>query len=174
MHVRHHLALRGGMLAIVAALATLAAAPALAQAATQTRDDPSDAPAGTQGKADVRTLTWNVDGSSATLTVGLDASTYGSGQRAQIGVHVLIDTGADGLADEELVATRNAGGVKVDVALRELDHVNSSAECQDLAGKATSVAGTVATTVAGGIETFSFTFDPTVVAGGLGSFRWAV
>ncbi|MEA2310773.1 MAG: hypothetical protein QOE28_741, partial [Solirubrobacteraceae bacterium] len=42
------------------------------------------------------------------------------------------------------------------------------------AGKATSVAGTVATTVAGGIETFSFTFDPTVVAGGLGSFRWAV
>jgi hypothetical protein len=162
----------GGRLAIGVVL--LAMAPAAAQAATQTRSDPSDAPDGTAGKADLRSLTWDVSPTSATLTVGVDASTFGSAQPALIGIHVLVDVDGDGRADDEIVATRNAGGSKVDVALRSLDKTTSGPDCQDLAGKATSASDTVQPTVAGGIETFSFTFDPTLVPGSLAAFRWAV
>src|SRR6476661_9134063 len=157
MRVRAFLVHRGGTLAIGAVL--LAFAPAAAQAATQTRDDPSDAPDGAFGKADLRNVSWDVGASAATLSVAVDASTYGAAQRALIGVHVLIDRDGDGLADDEIVATRNADGVKVDVTLRSLDHTNSTAACQDLAGKATSVSATVATTIAGGLERFAFSFD---------------
>ena len=71
------------------------------------------------------------------------------------------------------MATRNADGIKVDVALRNLDRTLSTADCQDLAGKAAGPQGTVATTIAGGRETFAFSFDPNVLPGHLASFRWA-
>ena len=124
------------------------------------------------GKADLRSVAWDVGATSAKLTVGLDASTFGS-TRALIGVHVLIDADSDSIADHEVVATRNADGVKVDVALRDLDRTLSTPDCQDLAGKGAGPAGTVATTIAGGRETFSFSFDPNVLPGHLASFRWA-
>ena len=88
-------------------------------------------------------------------------------------MHVLIDTDSDAIADHEVVATRNADGLSVDVALRNLDRTLSTPDCQDLAGKAAGPAGTVATTIAGGRETFSFSFDPNVLPGHLASFRWA-
>jgi hypothetical protein len=148
-------------------------APATASAATQTREDPSDAPPGASGKADLRTVAWDVGDTSAKLTVSVDASTFGSAQRALIGVHVLLDLDVDGKADHEVVATRNADGSKVDVALRNLDGTLSTADCQDLAGKAAGPQGTVSSTIAGGRETFSFSFDPNVLPGHLASFRWA-
>jgi hypothetical protein len=151
----------------------LALAPATAQAATQTRDDPSDAPAGAFGKADLRTVAWDLGGASAQLTVGVDASTYGAGERALIGVHVLLDADGDGIADREVVAARNADGVMVDLSLRNLDQTLSSADCQDLSGKATAAQATVATTFSTGLETFTFSFDPTLVPGSLTTFRWA-
>ena len=135
-------------------------APGTASAAVQTREDPSDAPSGPSGKADLRSVAWDVGASSAKLTVGLDASTFGKA-RALIGVHVLIDTDSDAIADHEVVATRNADGLSVDVALRNLDRTLSTPDCQDLAGKGAGPAGTVTTTIAGGRETFSFSFDPT-------------
>ena len=88
-------------------------------------------------------------------------------------MHVLIDADSDSIADHEVVATRNADGIKVDVALRNLDRTLSTPDCQDLAGKAAGPAGTVATTIAGGRETFSFSFDPNALPGHLASFRWA-
>jgi hypothetical protein len=148
-------------------------APATASAAVQTRDDPSDAPSGASGKADLRSVAWDVSDTAAKLTVGLDASTFGSSQRALIGVHVLLDLDVDGIADHEVVATRDADGTAVDVALRDLDGTLSTAGCQDLAGKAAGPQGTVSTTMAGGRETFSFSFDPNVLPGHLASFRWA-
>ena len=39
---------------------SLLLAPATAGAAVQTRDDPSDAPAGASGKADLRTVSWDI------------------------------------------------------------------------------------------------------------------
>jgi hypothetical protein len=151
----------------------LALAPTTAQAATQTRDDPSDAPAGAFGKADLRTVAWDVGGASAQLTVSVDASTYGAGESAPIGVHVLLDADGNGIADREVVATRNADGVMVDVSLRTLDQTLSTGDCQDLSGAATAAAATVATTVSNGLETFTFSFDPTLVPGSLTTFRWA-
>jgi hypothetical protein len=151
----------------------LALAPTTAQAATQTRDDPSDAPSGAFGNADIRTLAWDVSGASARLTVGADASTYGAGERAPIGVHVLLDTDGNGIADGEVVATRNADGASVDLSLRALDQTLSSADCQDLSGKPTAAQATVATTLSNGLETFTFSFDPTLVPGSLATFRWA-
>ncbi len=148
-------------------------APGTASAAVQTREDPSDAPSGPSGKADLRSVAWDVSGGAAKLTVSLDASTFGSSQRALIGVHVLIDDDGNSIADHEVVATRNADGIKVDVALRNLDRTLSTADCQDLAGKAAGPQGTVATTLAAGRETFSFSFDPNVLPGHLASFRWA-
>ncbi|MDQ1702749.1 MAG: hypothetical protein QOF57_2001, partial [Frankiaceae bacterium] len=62
----------GGLLAAVASLLVLAPA---AMATTQSRDEASDAPTGASGKADLRHVAWNVGASSATLTVGVDAST---------------------------------------------------------------------------------------------------
>jgi hypothetical protein len=162
--------IRTYVLAIVAALLVL---PATATAAVQSRSDPSDAPTGPSGKADLRTVTWDVSGTSATLTISVDASTFGSAERALLGVHVLIDRDGDGLADDEVVATRNADGLAVDVALRVLDGTLGTADCQDLAGKATSAQGTVGTKLGGGRETFSFTFDPTMLPGHLATFRWA-
>ncbi len=162
---------RGGLLGTVALL--LALAPTTAQAATQTRDDPSDAPAGAFGKADLRTVAWDLGGPSAELTVGVDVSSYGVGEPALIGVHVLLDADGDGIADREVVAARNADGAKVDLSLRNLDGTLSSADCQDLSGKATGAQATVPTTVSNGLETFTFSFDPTLVPGNLTSFRWA-
>ena len=161
----------GCLLGTVALL--LALAPTTAQAATQTRDDPSDAPAGAFGKADLRKVTWDLGGPSAELTVGLDASAYGAGDRALIGVHVLLDTDGDGIADREIVAARNADGAMVDLSLRNLDQTLSSADCQDLSGQATAAQATVATTLSNGLETFTFSFDATLVPGSLTAFRWA-
>jgi hypothetical protein len=161
----------GGLLAIVALL--LALAPTTVRAATQTRDDPSDAPVGAFGKADLRRVAWNVSSGSADLTVGVEASSYGAGERALIGVHVLLDADGDGIADREIVATRNADGAMVDFNLRNLDRTLSSADCQDLAGQATAAQATVATTLANGLETFTFSFDRTLVPGSLTAFRWA-
>ena len=151
----------------------LALVPTTAQAATQTRDDPSDAPPGAFGKADLRTVAWDLGGASAQLTVGVDESTYGAGERAPIGVHVLLDADGNGIADREIVATRNADGARIDLSLRDLDQTLSSADCQDLSGKATAAQATVATTISNGLETFTFSFDPALVPGGLTTFRWA-
>jgi len=169
---------RGALIVITLTLVALAAA--VAAASTQSRDDASDAPAGPLGEADLRTVGWDIDGSTAKLTIALDASTYQECKpdcvdvRAQIGVHTFLDTDSDDLADAEVVASRNSDDVRVDVQVRTLERSLSTDSCQDLAGKPTSAAGTVTTTVAGGLETFSFTFDPTVVPGSLDSFRWAV
>jgi hypothetical protein len=146
----------------------LALGPSAADAATQSRDDPSDAPGSPSGQADLRRVAWDVTGTAATLTVSLDDNAF-----APIAVHVLMDTGGDGFADEEVVATRNADGQRLDVKLRELNRALSTTDCQDLDGKDTSAQATVSSTVSGGLETFAFSFDPTVVAGGLASFRWA-
>jgi hypothetical protein len=144
-----------------------------AWALTRSSTDPSDAPNGVEGRTDLRAVTWTVNGSAASLTVTVDESTYGAGQRASLGVHLLIDNDLDGLADAEVVASRNADGVKVDVALRLLDRTLSTSTCQDLDGKASGQLGTVSTQVASGLETFSFSFDAAAVPGGLGRFRWA-
>ena len=147
--------------------------PASAGAAVQTRTDPSDAPVGAQGKADLRAVTWDVTGTTASVKISVDESTYGgASERAVLGIHLFLDTDNDGLADAEIVAARNATGVAVDFALRNLDEAGTTI-CQFLDGKATSEIGTVATTVADGLETFTFGFDPTVAPGGLSSFRWA-
>ena len=148
-------------------------APATAGATVQTRDDPSDAPSGPSGKADLRKVAWDVTGAAAKLTVSVDASTFGASERALLGVHVLLDINSDSIADNELVATRNADGTNVDVALRTLDRTLSTGDCQDLAGKATGPSGTVKPTLAGGLETFAFRLDPTVIPGHLAAFRWA-
>ena len=152
----------------------LAFLPGSAVAATQTVTDPSDSPTGVSGKADVRSIGWDVGAAGAALTVSLDESTYGGGQRADIGVHVLIDVDADGIADNDIVASRNVDGIAVDVNLLTLNRTLSTTDCQDLAGKPTGQMDTVATTVAAGMETLSFTFDPSVVQGGLAAFRWVV
>ncbi len=146
--------------------------PGAAQAATQTVTDPADAPAGASGRADLRSLAWDVGPTSASLTVSLDQSTYGASLRAQIGVHVLIDSSADGLADHEIVATRNPDGVRVDVKLRTLDQIGSTTDCQELTGVDSGAATTVDATLSGGLETFTFSFDPALVAPGLATFRW--
>ncbi len=88
-------------------------------------------------------------------------------------MHVLIDRTSDSIADDEVVATRNADGVKIDVALRNLDGTLATGDCQDLTGKAIGATSSVTPTLAGGLETFSFSFDPTVLPGHLASFRWA-
>ena len=163
-----------GLVSSVGAMAfLLALVPTTAQAATQIRDDPSDAPPGAFGKADVRTVAWDLGGASAQLTVGVDESTYGAGERAPIGVHVLLDADGNGIADREIVATRNADGARIDLSLRDLDQTLSSADCQDLSGKPTAAQATVATTISNGLETFTFSFDPALVPGGLTTFRWA-
>jgi hypothetical protein len=134
--------------------------------------DPSDAPAGAQGKTDLRSLTWSVGTSMTTLTVKVDESTYGSSVRAELGLHVLLDTDLDGLADAEVTGTRNADGLSIDLALRTLNRTLSTATCQDLDGTATGAQSNVSSTIAGGLETFSFTFTNSVVPGGLSHFRW--
>jgi hypothetical protein len=150
----------------------LALAPATAQATTQIVDDPADAPTGPVGKADLRRVAWDVAGASANLTISVDASTYGAGIRAPIGIRTLLDTDGDGIADREIAAIRDADGVRVDMSLRALDGTLSTADCQDLAGKSTAI-DTVSTVIASGLETFTFSFDPTSLAGGLSTFRWA-
>jgi hypothetical protein len=152
----------------------LAAGPSAAQAATQARADPSgDAPDGLSGKADLRSVSWDV-GAEAKLTVAVDESTYGAPSvRASIRVHVLLDTDSDGIADHEIQATRNADGASVDVVLRNLDGILSSGDCQDLAGKDTTAQDKVSTTIANDIESFTFSFDPALVPGSLAAFRWA-
>jgi hypothetical protein len=161
-------------------LLVAAALPASAGAVSQTREDPSDAPSASLGKADVRSVSWDVGAASATVTVALEASAYQdcspgcTDVRAQIGVHVLLDVDGDDIADDEIAAQRNADGTQVDAQLRSLDRTLSTGDCQDLAGKPGSAVATVATTVADGLESFSFSFDPALVPGRLEAFRWAV
>ena len=106
------------------------------------------------------------------MTVTVDESTYGGSNRAELGVHVFIDVAGDGTADHEITAARAADGLKMDVALRELSGIASTADCQDLDGKSTAAA-TVDTAIANGLETFSFSFPTATVPGDLASFRWA-
>lgn len=106
---------------------------------------------------------------AAVLKVSLDTGAVPEA----LGVHVLLDTDDNGIADRELEAKRNLDGMRVDVSLRELDVALSNGDCQDLAGPAGGVQGTVTTTVADGLETFTFAFDPALVPGGMASFRWA-
>jgi hypothetical protein len=148
-------------------------APTPATATTQGSGDPSDAPSGPEGRTDLRHIGWDVGTTTTTLTVGLDESTYGSGSRASVGVHVLLDVDLDGLADDDVAASRNADGTSLDLVLRALDGTNSTSDCQDLAGKPPAAQGTVTSTVSAGLETFAFTFDTTAITGGLASFRWA-
>ena len=162
---------RAGVSAAVAL--AVAVAPATAGAATQSRDDASDVTPGAVGETDLRTIAWDVGASTTTLTVTVDESTYGGGNRAELGVHVFIDVTGDGIADHEITAARAADGLKMDVVLRELSGIASTADCQDLDGKATGAAATVATTIANGLETFSFSFPTATVPGDLASFRWA-
>jgi RTX calcium-binding nonapeptide repeat (4 copies) len=160
-------------LLILTVLLVLIGASPGAWALTRTSTDPSDATDGPEGRTDLRVVTWAVTGTAATLTVTVDESTYGVGpQRAGLGLHLLMDTDLDGLADAEVVAARNADGVSIDVTLRSLARTLSTSSCQDLDGQ-TLTAGTVATQVASPLETFSFSFDTTPVPGGLGRFRWA-
>jgi hypothetical protein len=149
------------------------AIPTPASAVARTTNDPSDAPAGPQGKTDLRSITWDLGSSTTTLTVAVDESTYGGDERAQLGVHVLLDTDVDGIADVEVAATRNANGVAMDLVLRTLDGTLSTDDCQDLSGKSTGQAATVSSTIAGGLESFAFTFDDDSVPGGLAEVRWA-
>jgi hypothetical protein len=146
----------------VIALALLALAPAMAGAATQSRDNPSDAPGDANAKSDLRRIAWDVSDTAAALTVSIDAGI----PRPDIGVHVLLDTDDNGIADRELVAPRNVDGVQVDVTLRELDGMLSNADCQDLAGKPSGVQGTVTTTTADSLETFTFACSSRSTAAG--------
>ncbi len=139
---------------------------------SQTRTDPSDATGGAQGKTDLRSLTWAVGAVSTTLTISVDESRYGIGNTlAELGVHVLVDTTGDGIADTEVVGKRAVDGVSMDMVLRSLNGTLSSAGCQDLGG-GTVTQATVPTGIANSLETFSFTFDDSGVAGGLSQFRW--
>ena len=161
--------MRTTLLAVILALGL--AAPA--NATTQTVEDPSDAPAGgAVGKADLRSVTWDVTAATASVKVSLDESTFGGGQRADIGVELLLDTNNDSLADKEIVATRSADDVKVDVKLRDLNQTDSTLTCQKLGGKDTTEQATVETTVADGLETFTFQFNPAAVTPSIASFKW--
>jgi hypothetical protein len=155
---------------LVAAVVLLAAAGAAGAVVTS---DPSDAPSGAQGKTDLRTLTWSVGASTTTLTVKVNESTYGGSNRAELGLHVLLDTDRDGLADAEVTGVRNGDGVSIDLAVRTLARTLSTATCQDLDGTLTAAQATITSAIAGGLETFSFTFANSVVPGGLSHFRWA-
>ncbi|MDX6371049.1 MAG: hypothetical protein QOD98_37, partial [Nocardioidaceae bacterium] len=96
-----------------------------AWALTRTATDPSDAPEGAQGRTDLRAVTWTVDGTTATVTVTVDESTYGAGVRAELGVHLLLDKDLDGLADLEVLGERNVDGTSIDVTLRSLNRTLS-------------------------------------------------
>jgi hypothetical protein len=162
----------GLLLGALGGLALLVTVSPAAWGVTQTETDPSDSPAGPQGETDLRTLVWDITASSATLTVSVDESTYGSGVRADLGLHIMLDTDADGLADAEVAAARSADGVAVDVTLRSLSHVASTATCQDLAGNDLA-SDQVATAISAGLETFAYTFETTVFPEQLARFRWA-
>ncbi|MEY2472663.1 MAG: Peptidase serralysin terminal [Actinomycetota bacterium] len=163
--------LRGVAALGVIVLITSTAVPAYA--VTSSGTDPSDAPVGPEGKTDLRLVKWNVGASTTTATIGVDASTYGAGNRATLGVHLLVDNDRDGIADAEVTAARNADGVSVDMTLRSLDRTLSTASCQDLSGKTLQGPTTVNPTVANGRETFATTFANDAVPGALAHFRWA-
>ena len=136
----------GGAIALLLALVPTARADVV-----QTRDDPSDAPASDAGKTDIRTVTWTMGDAATTLHVALDASLDAKQNPADIGLHVLLDTGADGIADVEVAIARTGGSPDATWDLRSLNGKVSSATCQDLAGTTTS-SGTAAITTAGGLE----------------------
>jgi Ca2+-binding RTX toxin-like protein len=140
-----------------------------ASALTQTAGDPSDAPAATAGKTDLRSVTWDEGGTNTTLTISVDESVDGNSQPASLGVHVLLDTDRDGLADYEVMGVRNADGQKMDMTLQSLSRTNSTAECQDLSGAAVGPTQTVSTSISNNLETFSVTLE----SGSLEHFRWA-
>jgi hypothetical protein len=157
---------------LITIIGVLLAAPA-AGAVVMTAGDPSDAPDGAEGKTDLRAVTWTVNGAASALTVTVDASTYGAGVRAALGVHALLDTDRDGLADAEVTAVRNADGVSVDWVLRSLTTTDSTGDCQDLTGSVIAFQDGAASTVSSGLETSTFNFASGDVPGGLGYFRWA-
>jgi Ca2+-binding RTX toxin-like protein len=143
-----------------------------ASALTQTAGDPSDAPAATAGKTDLRSVTWDEGGTNTTLTISVDESVDGNSQPASLGVHVLLDTDRDGLADYEVMGVRNADGQKMDMTLRSLSRTNSTAECQDLSGAAVGPTQTVSTSISNNLETFSVTLESGSITS-LSHFRWA-
>ncbi|HMJ96023.1 MAG TPA: hypothetical protein VK486_09230 [Thermoleophilaceae bacterium] len=106
--------------------------------------------------------------SAATLTIAVDESAP-----SEIAVHVLLDADSNDIADHEILATRNADGVKVDAVLRVFDRTLSTGDCQDLAGTDRTAPSTVTPTIANGLESFTFSFDPNLVPGNLVAFRWA-
>ena len=61
------------------AMSSLMLAPARRARRCRRARIPSDAPPGTSGKADLRTVAWDVSDAAAKLTVSVDASTFGSG-----------------------------------------------------------------------------------------------
>ncbi|MEY2418445.1 MAG: Peptidase serralysin terminal [Actinomycetota bacterium] len=162
---------RGLAAAAVIVFITSTAVPAYAL--TYSGTDPSDTPVGPEGKTDLRLVKWNVGVTTTTVTIAVDASTYGPGIRATLGVHVLVDNDLDGIADAEVMAARSADGVSVDMTLRSLDRTLSTGSCQDLSGKTLQGPTTANAAVANGRETFALTLANDVVPGGLAHFRWA-
>jgi hypothetical protein len=160
-----------GSLAL-AVIAAVTLAPVSAYAATSSGKDPSDTPVGPEGKTDLRSIAWNVGAHRTNVRIALDASTYGAGIPATLGMHLLVDNDLDGIADVEINAARNADGVSVDMTLRSLSRTLSTQSCQDLAGNAVATA-TVTPTLINGREKFTFSFANASIAGGLAHFRWA-
>jgi len=163
---------------VLATSAVLAASAGSAAAAPEVYTEASDTPTGTSGKADLRKVIWDGNPTNTTLTVSIDDSSVDK-VRADIGVHVLIDSDRNAIADHEIYAVRNADDFRIDVALRELSHPLSTADCQDLAGKAIGTPTTVDPTIADAMETFSFTFASSDLlvqgqaSGKAPSFVWA-
>jgi hypothetical protein len=139
----------------------------------QTRTDSSDAPAGPEGKTDLRSVTWDVSATTTTLTLAVDDSRYGIDVRAALGLRVLLDTDRDGLANAAITGIRNADGTSIDMTLRLLGPDLSTADCQNLAGSNIVAQGTVVSSIANGLETFTFAFDTGAIPGGLSRARWA-
>ena len=102
-------------------------------ASAMTATDPTDTPSGPEGKTDLRSLKWDVAIATTTQTISVDESRYRiNEQRARLGLHVLLDTDRDGIADAEVAGTRNIDGISMDIALRSLDRAQSIGATLDL------------------------------------------
>lgn len=157
---------------LVAAFLAFPALPWTRTVSAATATDPSDAPTGPAGKTDLRSLTWDIGATTATVTIAIDESTYDVGKRAEIGLHVLLDTDRNGIADAQVIGTRNADGAKVDLQLRSLSGINSTGTCQELGGSPLSYSIAVTSSIANSRETFSFSFNADAVPAGFGNFLW--
>ncbi|HYN35955.1 MAG TPA: hypothetical protein VEV82_03170 [Actinomycetota bacterium] len=153
-------------------LVSVAFVLAPAWAAQQAKTDPTDAPSGPEGKTDLRSIRWDVGASTTTLTVSVDESTYGFGQRAALGLHILVDADHNGLADADITGIRNSNGLSIDITPRVLDGTLSTLDCQDLAGSPTALTLTVNSQFANGRETFAFTLANGALPDGLSQSRW--